>query len=205
MAAYRPISRTNDIRFRVVSPQPLPRDPEPQAEPEPDNRVEPEEVERLLADRAALVEARVRAELEPRIRELQQAIPNVRSVGTALARARCSAVRHARRDVCELAVSLARRIVGEALDVRPELFLPIVDRALEPVGESDIVAIRVPSARAAVIRRHLPEELRNRVVPDMTLTDHVVVDTDGARVEAGVALALDGLSDAVREWAEASD
>lgn len=199
MATYRPLSTRAPQEFRPAVPA---RPEAPPPPPPPDPRIDPAEVQRMLEEKAREVERRVRRELESRIHELESSLPLMQEVVASLRRARKEAAAELSREVAELALALARRVVGDAVEARPEALLPVVERALQPVSRDEVAAIRLGPRWADAIRARLPGELRARVLVDESVGDGVIVETTGARVTASPGEALDRLAEALREWAE---
>lgn len=63
---------------------------------------------------------------------------------------------HYTQAIVGLALAVARRIVGEELEARPERWAAMVARAIGDLVERDRVVVRVPPRLAAVLRAHPP-------------------------------------------------
>ena len=72
--------------------------------------------------------------------------------------------------VVTLAVEVARTIVGDEFDARPERWAPIVARAIRDVVEREQVTVRISARLAACLRAHEPAlgsgDLAARIVED---------------------------------------
>jgi flagellar assembly protein FliH len=108
--------------------------------PPPDARVEE-------AFRAGLEPGRAEAaaRLEPVGRELAAAID-------AVGRFHATVRARVEREVLALAVALARRIVREALEERPERWLGMIAAAVARLADRERLVLRVPPALAAWLR-----------------------------------------------------
>jgi flagellar biosynthesis/type III secretory pathway protein FliH len=113
------------------------------------------------------------------------------------------------QEVAGVAVSVARRILGDALAVEPERVIDLAARALEAVRDRAAVAIRISPADAARIRCAEPRlaALLGRA-PGLVLREDaalapgaVVVETEAGRVDASVDAQLGALAHALGEGA----
>jgi flagellar biosynthesis/type III secretory pathway protein FliH len=100
-----------------------------------------------------------------------------------------------RRQVIDLALAIARRIVGEAVELDPELLDRIYRRALDEVGELGPVAIHVhPDDRSSSGIDELARGCGAVVRPDPTVgRAGCRVEADGVVVEATLEAALHAL------------
>lgn len=207
-------------------PQLGPRSGRPEEEsrrPEPPLQAGPgaQLLERMLAER----EAQWRAEAEAARREAyQQGLEEGRRQAAAqwdaalqrLARsleeiAGCKPRLRleAEREVVELALAIARRIVRRELHIDPEAVLGLVKAALAKAGQREITEVRVHPAHAEPVRAHLerigaPEALEVR--PDPSLEPGaVLVETARGLIDASVETQLDeigrGLADVLHRGA----
>lgn len=112
-------------------------------------------------------------------------------------------------EVAGVAVSVARRILGDALAVEPGRVIDLAARALEAVRDRAAVAVRVSPADAARIRGAEPRlaALLARA-PGLVLREDaalapgtVVVETEAGRVDASVEAQLGALAHALGEEA----
>lgn len=165
-------------------------------------RFEAELATRLSAH-GAQVEAATRAELLPRIAELEQAIPQTDSLLEAVAHTRRETLVQARNDIAELVETLTRRIVGDAVALDKRALLSVVDQAIETVSHDEVLFLRVPEDVAELVRDHVHPDVAARVVGDPSLHNACEVVTAEARVETSLADVLDQLTALVHEWAVA--
>jgi flagellar assembly protein FliH len=86
-------------------------------------------------------------------------------------------------DVVELGLTVARKIIGEAIRTRPEAVLHAVEDALQHLGrvQGDITVIVHPED-AAVVREHLEATAGART---WSLKEAVTMGRGGCRIEAG--------------------
>lgn len=139
--AFRPMSAPVAAPFRGVFEAQALRSIPPE---EPEERLTVAEVDRLLREREAVVEARVRAELEPRLHELRAALPVLEGALLAVERHRADVLRRAASDVADLALHIARRVVGDAVSDRPDAMHALLTEAIGKLDVSDVARIRVP-------------------------------------------------------------
>jgi flagellar assembly protein FliH len=122
----------------------------------------------------------------------------------------------AERRAVELALLLAERVVGEALQVRPELVLSAVTGALRASGERDQLVVEVNPEDLALVQAGVGEVAsrvggihRLEVVPERRVPrGGCIVRTLEGEVDARVAekleLAREALADALRASPDAS-
>ncbi|MFT6147187.1 MAG: flagellar biosynthesis/type III secretory pathway protein FliH [Myxococcota bacterium] len=164
------------------------------------NRVE-QEVQSRLTEHTALVEAALRAELQPRIAELELAIPQTESLLDAVAHTRREVMVQARLDIAELVETLTRRIVGAAVAVDKRALMTVVDHAIDTVSHDQILFLRVPEDAADAIRACVHPDVAARVVGEPSLANACEVITAEARVESSLSDVLDQLTQLVHDWA----
>ena len=196
MAIYRSITSLESNEFRAVYPG-----SQAGQVVEVDTRVEEAVVLDRLKKRASEVEAATRAELLPRIQELEQAIPETESLLAAVSRARKETVLQARGDIADLVETLTRRIVGDAVRLDKRALLSVVDQAVETVARDEILFLRVPEDAAEVVRAHVHPDVAARVVGEPSLCNSCEVITAEARVETSLEDVLDQLTGLVHDWA----
>jgi len=79
-----------------------------------------------------------------------------------------------RRSVGELALTVARRVLGEAWDADPAVWARAVLAAAEPLRRSAALSLRVAPSSAAAVRDALQAEIRSgavQVVEDLTVDE----------------------------------
>lgn len=193
----------------------VPRAPAPQADPAG------QVLERMLAER----EAQWRAEAEAARREAyQQGLEEGRRQAAAqwdaalqrLARsleeiAGCKPRLRleAEREVVELSLAIARRILRRELHVDPEAVLGLVKAAMEKASQREITEVRIHPAHAELVRARLerigaPEALEVR--PDPSLEPGaVLVETAHGLIDASIETQLEeigrGLADVLHRRA----
>jgi len=98
-----------------------------------------------------------------------------------------------------LALAIARRIVGEALDARPERWAPIVAGAIHRLVDREHVTVRVSPRLAAVLRHHAGDMGGGvRVVEDAALGDDACrVEGAMGDVDCGIGAQLAAVADAL--------
>lgn len=162
---------------------PAPRDPEAAAR---------EAAERALAERLARAEADAAA--RGHAQGLAGAAADVERLQQVLDRLGERATAHEQRladEVLDLALVFARQMVGQALEVRRELVLPIVAAALSQLPQaSRHIEVRLNPADVALVKSVLPADHAGphvALVPDAGVAPGgCVVDTDQAAVDASV-------------------
>lgn len=202
MAVFRARNNDEDGGFRPmhsISPTVVEQAQAAQEEQTRD-RVEREVQSRLTAH-TAVVEAAVRAEYQPRIEELELALPQTESLLDAVAHTRREVMVQARLDIAELVETLTRRIVGEAVAVDKRALMTVVDQAIDTVSRDQILFLRVPEDAADAIRACVHPDVAARVVGEPSLANACEVVTAEARVETSLSDVLDQLTQFVHDWA----
>jgi len=111
----------------------------------------------------------------------------------------------AEREVVELAVAVARRVLRRELHVDPEALLGLVKAAMEKASQREMTEVRVHPSHAALVRAHLarigaPEAIE--VVADASLEPGaVILETARGVIDASLETQLEeinrGLTDAL--------
>lgn len=108
-------------------------------------------------------------------------------------RARMAVLADAEATIGALAIAVAERILGEALDVQPERVRTVVSEALERVRRAKHVRVRVhPSDAAQLV------DLEVEIVEDASVTrGGCVVESELGEVDARLEVRLDALARAI--------
>lgn len=102
-----------------------------------------------------------------------------------------------------LALEVARRIVGDALDAQPERWVPIVAGAIRRLVDREQVTVRVPPRLAACLREHAAALAGDggsevRVVEDATLAAGACrVESRAGDVDCGLETQLAAVAEAL--------
>lgn len=115
---------------------------------------------------------------------------------------RTKMIRQSAEDLSEMAMHMARRVVGETLAVRPQALRKLVTDALERLPGEDEVTIRVRPEDLSVIENSLPTRRSIRLIGDEDLEGGCVVTAQCGEVAASVDAAFQGLRAAVEDWLE---
>jgi flagellar biosynthesis/type III secretory pathway protein FliH len=115
---------------------------------------------------------------------------------------RTKMIRQSAEDLSEMAMHMARRVVGETLAVRPQALRKLVTDALDRLPGEDEVTIRVRPEDLSVIENSLPTRRSIRLIGDEDLEGGCVVSAQCGEVAASVDAAFQGLRAAVEDWLE---
>lgn len=160
LAPRRPVATGHDPAGRVEPVAPVPAPPAAGPEPQPHSGDAPEArgpataaapaapVEQTPAWRAGFAagQAAARAELEAAQATLAGALEDLAAFQRAL-RTRYE------RELLQVALGVARKVVGQELNERPEIWLGMIRAAVQRAVERERIVIRVPPAVAAVLRQ----------------------------------------------------
>jgi flagellar assembly protein FliH len=160
-----------DFDFQTLEPPPPPRTPVSDAEAVMDvlaeARAEADQIrENARAEGYAAGRADAIASLEPALAALTQAIGDVQTARAELA------VELERRAV-ELGLGLARKVVGGALSVQPELVVEAVTGVLRGIVERERVTVLVNPADLDIVR-----EAMDGLRASLGGIDHCVVEAE---------------------------
>lgn len=87
------------------------------------------------------------------------------------------------QDLLALAVELAKKITGKALQIKPELILPLVEKAISQLPTiSQPIRLTVHPDDAARIRAHLDN---HPIAPKWKVLEDIHIEPGGCRVESG--------------------
>jgi flagellar assembly protein FliH len=87
------------------------------------------------------------------------------------------------RDVVELGLTVARKIIGEAIQVRPEAVLHAVENALVHLGRvQDEIKVIVHPEDASIVRPHLEATAGSRT---WSLKEDITIGRGSCRIESG--------------------
>lgn len=190
--------------------------PVQEAAPEqPEDEIEMTEEEQAAAIHAMIEEARAegaaaaRAEAEREINALRAHTALLEKKAAVLSPLveeleglRSRILADSARDIADLSLHVARRVVGETLAVHPESLRTLVTNAIERLPGDDEVSIRLRPEDLPVVEGHLPTRRSITLVPDETLDGGCVVEAQCGEVEASLEVAFVGLRQAVSEWLE---
>lgn len=154
-----------------------------------------DEAARILEEareEAARIHAAQHAELRERARE--EARAELATAHLALERERRAVLDETESSIATLALAVARRIVGDALEADPEHLRVLVDDALGRMRRASRIRVRVHPDDAAALHPPLPAE----VLCDPTLTrGGCVVESELGEVDARLEVRLDALAQAI--------
>jgi len=189
--------------------------PVPEAEPEPALDEQPIEDDPELDLETLVLAARdqgaseVRAQLQEELAALQEELETVTAerdtlaqLDTALHAFRAEAREQAADDVVQLALTMARRIVGESLALHPDALPGVVAGVLELLPSEDEVTVKVRPEDAAAIENRLRGRRGVRVAVDSEIEAGCVVEATFGTIDATLDTAMGGLERAVRDWRE---
>jgi len=171
--------------------------------------LDPEASAQMEKDAFSRGKATAMAEMSSKIEQtnaenerLQSISERIEPLVNELESLRTNIIRKASEDLAEMALHMARRVVGETLAVHPQALRKLVSDALERLPGEDEVTIRVRPEDLSVIEQHLPTRRKIRLLADESLEGGCVVEAQCGEVSASVEAAFTGLRAAVEEWLE---
>lgn len=111
-------------------------------------------------------------------------------------------IRQSSEDVAELALHMARRVVGETLAVHPQALRKLVMDAIERLPGDDEITVRVRPEDLEVLEQQLPTRRSVQVIADESIEGGCVVEAQCGEVSSSIDTAFTGLRAAVEEWLE---
>lgn len=166
------------------------------------------ELREALAGAAGSAEAKVRSETEATLRELAdrtgRAIDGFAAIARELAAARQGIFESAAREVVELAVLIAERIVRREIELDPEVALRASRELLQRAAAGSQVVVRLAPADLALAQERLGglaeasglDGVRLRVDPALS-PGGCVVETDAGSLDARVETQLERIREAL--------
>ncbi len=139
---------------------------------------------------AGMIEGRELAYAEGRI-ETGWETASIRQIAQAFGHEVADANEKMAQDVLNLALDLARAMIGSALQIKPELILPIVSDTIRKLPNvQQAASLFLHPEDAQIVREHLHEELEEfgwRIVEDAKLSrGGCRVDTPNNEIDASV-------------------
>jgi flagellar biosynthesis/type III secretory pathway protein FliH len=203
------------ISIYAVKPAPpplaAPRNQAPESEPprfEAQSEVDPPvapppeiDVEALTAEAFERGRRSAQAEIAPRLAALEREFELLPSLLRELAEARASALDAASDDVGRIVAALGARLVGAAM-IDPDVVARAVRDGLQRMPTRDPVRVRVVPGSADRLRDVLSAETHVEVIADEKLAGGCILESEGARIDGGLAVALEGLDKAIAVWKE---
>jgi len=113
---------------------------------------------------------------------------------------RRDALAQASQDLTDLALAMARRVVGDSIAMDPSALLGIVTRALDRLPGEDIVTVRVRPEDLQMLEGRLRSRRAVKLLTDPDLEGGCLLEADFGMVDASLEAAMEGLSDAVHRW-----
>lgn len=157
------------------------------------------EAARIVAEaeaRALAIAKESRAALAQEAREAARA--ELAGQFLALERARDAAVAEVRGAVGELAVGVARRVLGEAFEADPHLVRRLVDEALERLRRANAVTVTVHPDDVGAL-----DGISATVIPDPELArGDCVVSSELGELDGRIEVRLDALAKAIADASE---
>lgn len=139
--------------------------------------------------------------------EVAQALGMVASVASDARLLRNALLRNSEGELVDLAIDVARAILGDALAVDRRAVLATVERAIERAAHMNILRIRVHPSDVEAVTAHLAETgaaapATWQVSSDGTIgVAGCVIDVEGGEIDARLDVQFDIVADALRELA----
>ena len=137
-----------------------------------------------------------RAEIGPLVDDVARVVAQIRAWREEL-RSRYTGT------LLDLALAIARRIAGEALDADPARWTAIVDAAVRGLVDREQVTVRVPPRLMATLRAAVPALVAGDPAAQVRIVEDATVGESGCRVESRTGDVECGLDAQVAAVAEA--
>ena len=161
-----------------------------------------EEVTRMQTEsyQLGMMEGRQKAVEE--VEKLQGEIARVKELAEALEDFRGKLVADIHKDIGELVIHAARRVVGETLAVHPPALMKLVEDAMARLPGDDEVSVVVRPEAEEMVKSLLATRRPFVIEVDEELEGGCVVRSSVGEVQASLEAAFEGLSQAVADWVE---
>ena len=161
-----------------------------------------EEVTRMQTEsyQLGMMEGRQKAVEE--VEKLQGEIARVKELAEALEDFRGKLVADIHKDIGELVIHAARRVVGETLAVHPPALMKLVEDAMARLPGDDEVSVVVRPEAEEMVKSLLATRRPFVIEVDEELEGGCVVRSSVGEVQASLEAAFQGLSQAVADWVE---
>ncbi|MCA9566242.1 MAG: hypothetical protein KC656_00290 [Myxococcales bacterium] len=186
--------RATPLGRAINAPQPEVAE-EPEAPPRPGV-----DIEALVAEAQPQGVAEARAELEPRLRELEEVLESLGPALDQLSALRKTALAEAAGDVGRMVTAICKRVIDEAFAIEPDRVVEVVQRAVAELPDSEDIRIEVPPGQVEHVMRHLDQRYQSAVVPEERIVAGCVVRTRHVSIDASLEAAMAGLEAALAEW-----
>jgi flagellar assembly protein FliH len=137
--------------------------------------------------------------------ELLGALGLVSGVANDARRVREAILRDHEREIVDLAIEVARAVLGEAIALDPRSVVATVDRALERAATMNVVRIRVNPADVTHVVAHLAESATTAsaswdVTPDGAISvAGCIIDVEGGTIDARLDVQFETVVRALRD------
>ncbi len=136
--------------------------------------------------------------------ELAEALAVVQYAGREAKAIRDTLLSGAEREMIELVIDAAGRIIGERVANDPDLVIQTVQRALEHAGSQNVVRVRVHTDDLQTLTASVDEQY-GATLPFEVLGDNsvsvggCVIDTDSGEIDARLDVQLDEIASILRD------
>jgi flagellar biosynthesis/type III secretory pathway protein FliH len=146
-----------------------------------------------------------REQLEPQIAQLENQLELVQPLIQQLVQMRKDTLEQAAKDVAEIVLLVARRVVGDSLAYNPDALPTLVQAAISQMPDEDEITIRVAEDDVACVRDALDEGYHDRVVASDDIEAGCLVETKFSSIDSSLDAVVKGLEAAVAEWLESQN
>ncbi|MEO1171741.1 MAG: FliH/SctL family protein [Myxococcota bacterium] len=150
----------------------------------------------------SLIEAAVEKSRQEMQQQLDAKVEELTRSAAAIENARAQALRETESDLVDLALHIAREVIGISIEEQREFTAKMAEHALGLLRESDRVTLRVASEHADALRVHLAENDHGHVelIEDPSMTDAgVVAECELGRVDATLTRRLSEAAEALEK------
>lgn len=183
-------------------PPPAPVTAPPVApEPEPAPAPPPIDLDAVIAEAYARGRADAEAACAPKLARLERELAVLPAIVAGADTVRATALREASDDIGRIVAALGARLLGATM-IDAAVVARTVRESLDRMQTRDPVRVRVSPAVADKIRAGLAGEAQVEVVADASVTGGAVLESEGARIDATLGAALEGLDRAIAAWKE---
>jgi flagellar biosynthesis/type III secretory pathway protein FliH len=144
-------------------------------------------------------------QLQPQIEQLQQQLELVQPLIQQLLTLRKEALSQAAKDVADIVLLTARRVVGDSLAYNPDALPTLITAAISQMPDEDEITIKVAPDDVPCVRDALEDAYKDRVFASPEIEAGCIIETKFSSIDSSLEAVVAGLEAAVTSWLESEN